>query len=146
MTVREVIGKCEELLEVKSTKEDLLECFNLVENELAQVYLPLYATHYCDANVVKYSDFEYRPIRIVSCNCKFKLYPDYIESQDTITEINYAYTPNNKGLYDECSYNDTCEKCLTYGVIAEYLLSQGFYEEADVWNRKYKKEIELLRL
>jgi hypothetical protein len=145
MKVKEIIDKCEELLEVKSTKEELLDCFNLVENELALSYLPLYATHYCDSNVVYYADFEYHPIRIVSCDGKFKLYPEYIESKEAITEIKYAYTPNQKDLYDECSYNDACVKCLVYGTVAEYLLSQCFYEEAALWHKKYKNEIEMLR-
>lgn len=146
MKVKEVIDKCEELLEVESTKECLLDCFNLVENELALDYLPLYATHYCNSNMVNYTEFEYNPIRIVGCNCKFRIYPTYIEARDTITSIQYAYTPNKKELYDDCSYNNEFLQCLAYGTVAEYLLSQGFYEEAAVWNEKYKREINFLML
>ena len=144
MKVIDVISKCEDLLEVGYTREALLDCFNEVERELALNYLPLYATHQCSSKVVYYSDFEYDPVRIVGCNCMFKLYPAYIESCDDITHIDYAYTPHCKELYDECSYNESFTKCLSYGVIAEYLLSQGFYEESLLWNNKYQKEIELL--
>lgn len=144
MKVKEVIDKCEELLEVNGTKEDLLACFNVVENELALDYLPLYATHVCNSNIVNYAEFEYNPVRIVGCNCKFKIYPTHIEAKETITNIQYAYTPNNKELYDECSYSKDFLKCLAYGTISEYLTTQGFYEEAVLWNKKYKKEIELL--
>ena len=144
MEVREIINECEELLEVNYTKEDLLDCFNLVEQELALDYLPLYATHKCNANVVYYTELEYNPVRIVGCNCKYKLYPAYIEAKENITEIKYAYTPSKKTLYDECSYNKECLKCLVYGTVAEYLLSQGFYEESALWNEKYKREITLL--
>ena len=146
MKVKEVINKCEELLAVESTKECLLYCFNLVENELALDYLPLYATQYCNSNMVNYTEFEYNPIRIVGCNCKFRIYPTYIESQEIMTEIKYTYVPNNKELYDECSYNQNVLDCLAYGTIAEYFIQQGFYEEAAAWNKKYKKEIELLML
>ena len=146
MKVREVIDRCTELLEVNSTREELLACYNLVESELALNYLPLYATHYCESQLVYYADFQYQPVRIVCCNCPFKIYPAYIESKDIITEIKYAYCPNKKDLFDDCSYNDVYVKCLTYGVVAEHLLSRGFYEEAALWNDKFKREIELLML
>ena len=144
MKVIEVIDKCEDLLEVNYTRADLLDCFNSVEQELALNYLPLYATHTCNSNIVYYDELEYAPVRIVGCNCKFKIYPKYIESKEAITSIQYAYTPCNKELLDECSYSQEFLSCLTKGVISEYLLSQGFYEEAAAWREKYKKEIELL--
>lgn len=146
MKVIEVIDKCKELLEVNYATEDLLRCYNLAENELALDCLPLYATHQCNSNVVKYAEFEHNPIRIVGCNCKYKLYPTYIESKETITSIQYAYTPDKKELYDECSYDQAFLKCLVYGTISEYLVSQGFYEEAILWDNKYKKEIEICML
>jgi hypothetical protein len=144
MKVKEVIDKCEELLEVESTKEGLLDCFNLVEHELALDYLPLYATHQCNSNTVAYTELEYNPVRIVGCNCKFKIYPTHIEAKEAITEIKYAYTPNKKTLYDECSYDKEILECMVYGTISEYLLSRGFYEEAALWDKKYKKEIKSL--
>lgn len=144
MKVIEVIYKCEDLLEVDYTREDLLDCFNSVEQELALDYLPLYATHTCNSNTVYYDEFEYNPVRIVGCNCKFKIYPKYIESKEVITSVQYTYTPRYKELFDECSYSNEVLGCLTKGVISEYLLSQGFYEEAAAWRQKYKKEIEML--
>ena len=146
MKVKEVIDQCAELLEVDSTKENLLECFHLVESDLAATYLPLYATHRCNSKVIYYTEFEYKPIRVVCCNCKFKIYPEYIEAKEVITEVKYAYMPNKKALYDDCSYGSEFLKCLAYGTIAEYLAWQGFYEEAVVWNQKYEKEIEILML
>lgn len=144
MKVREVIDKCIELLTVDYTKEDLLNCFNVIEYTLALDYLPLYAIHQCNSNVVYFTEFEYAPLRIVMCNCKFKIHPTHIESNDTITDVQYSYTPNKKELYDECSYNKEFLTCLTYGTVSEYLFQQGFYEEAAAWDKKYKKEIRKL--
>ena len=144
MKVKDVISKCEELLEVDCDRADLLNCFNLVEYTLALDYLPLYATHQCNSNDVYFTEFEYAPVRIVMCNCKFKIYPTHIESKDTITDVQYSYTPNKKELYDECSYNQEFLTCLAYGTVSEYLLEKGFYEEAAVWDKKYKKEIRKL--
>ena len=146
MKVIDVIDKCEELLEVDSTREDLLECYNVIESELAVDYLPLYATHQCDSPIVYYSEFAFNPLRIVGCNCKFKLYPEYISAEESIKSIQYAYSPNRKELYDECSYRDDALDCLVYGTVAEFLISQGFFEESIWWNKKYKKQIESLML
>ncbi len=144
MRVKDIIDKCVVLLEIQSDKDDLLACFNVVEHELALDYLPLYERHKCNAKTVYYADFERNPVKIVSCNCGYKIYPTYIESKDTITEVTYAYTPNKKELYDECSYGDSMFNCLVLGTISEYLLTKRFYEEAAVWREKYQKEIKLL--
>ena len=144
MKVKEVISKCEDLLEVSYTKEDLLYCFNMVENELALDYLPLYATHRCNSRAVYYAEFEHQPVRIVGCNCGFKIYPEFIEGKADITEIKYSYIPHSKDLYDECSYDEKYLECLAYGTVSEYLCMQGFYEEAALWDKKYKKEIQEL--
>ena len=146
MKVRDVIDKCQELLEVESTREDLLTCFNVIECELALDYLPLYDTYNCNSNIVNYSEFKYNPARIVMCNCEYKIYPTHIQSKEIIKEIVYAYIPNQKELRDECSYGEEFLNCLAFGIVCEYLTSQGFYEEAAMWNKKYKKEINFLML
>lgn len=142
MRVKDVIDKCIALLDVVADKFDLLSCFNLIEHELALDYFPLYATHKCNTQTVLYTELEHKPVRIVKCNCGFKIFPEHIEAKELITEITYAYAPDEKELYDECSYGDSLFDCLVLGTIHEYLLMQGFYEEAILWDLKYKKEID----
>ena len=144
MKVREVINECEALLSVDYTIEDLLSCFNLVENELALDYLPLYDTHKCNSRIVYYTEFQYQPVRIIDCNCKFKIYPEFLKGKEDITEIKYSYVPRSKALSDESSYDEQYLECLAYGTVSEYLCSQGFFEEALLWGKKYKNMIKLL--
>lgn len=146
MNVKFVINKCIDALDVEYTKDELLNCFNLVENQMAMDYFPLYKTHQCDSKTVYYSEFEYNPIRIISCNCKFKVHEEYIESKDIINEIIYSYAPNKKDFSDECTYNIEFLDCYVYGIISEFLLRHMFYDEASYWNEKYKKEIKLLSI
>ena len=42
---------------------------------------------------------------------------------------------------DECSYDEQFLNCIVYGMIAEFLCTQCFYEESIAWEKKYKKEI-----
>ena len=144
MKVNSIINRCIELLDIDSNKEDLLHCFNIIENDLALDYFPLYETQQCDSKIVYFSELKKNIVRMVDCNCKFKIYPDCIKSKENITEIKYTYVPEEKDLYDDCSYGDEYFNCFIYGVISEYLLCQRFYEEAALWNRKYKKEIQKL--
>lgn len=143
MNVKFVIDKCIDLLEIEYTKEDLLRCFNLVEKEMAIDYFPLYKTDLTNNKRVYYSELDYNPVRIVSCNCKFKMNKEYIESKDVIKEVVYSYIPNDKGFYDECSYGMEFLKCYIYGVISEFLLQNHFYEEAAFWSKKFKRVIAL---
>lgn len=142
MKVIEVIDKCEALLDVPFTREDLVKCFNVIEQELALDHFPLYATHQCNSKVVYFDEFEHAPVRIVMCDQKFKLHPTYMESKKEMHQIQYAYAPNTKELMDECSYGEEFIDCLVYGIITEYLRSQSFFEEAIVWDKKYKKAIQ----
>jgi len=144
MKVIEVIDKCEALLDVPFTREDLVKCFNVIEQELARDHFPLYATHQCNAKVVRFDEFEYAPVRIVMCDSKFKLHPTHMESKKEMHHIQYAYAPNTKELLDECSYGEEFIDCLVHGIITEYLCTQYFFEEAIVWDKKYKKEIQAL--
>ena len=106
MKVKEVIDKCIDLLEVDYTKDDLIQCFNFAERGLALDYIPLYAIHQCNSKVVYYDTFEYQPVRIVDCNCSFKICPTYLKGTDNVIWVKYTYIPNEKTLYDECSYNE----------------------------------------
>ena len=146
MNAKFVINKCIDLLEVEYTVEELLRCFNLIEKEMATDHFPLYKIHAANNKRVYYSELDCHPIRIVSCNCKFKVYKEYIESKDVIKEIVYSYAPDDKGLYDECEYDSEFLNCYVYGILSEYLMTQRFFEESIRWTDKYRDEIKLLAL
>ncbi len=144
MNVKFVINKCIDLLEVEYTTEELLRCFNLVETEMATDYFPLYKIQYVNSKKVYYAELDYHPIRIISCNCKFKLYKEYMESKDVIKEVIYSYAPDDKGCYDECAYGFEFLNCYIYGIMSEFLISQGFFEESIRWINKYHDAIKSL--
>ena len=144
MKVKSVINKCKELLEIDADNDGLLRCYNFAEQEMALDHFPLYAMHQCDSKKVYYSDLEYHAVRIVKCNCPFKLYPEYMKAKENIKEIVYTYIPPEKYLYDDCVYGEEFFDCLVYGTISEYLISRGFYEESIRWTKKYRDVIKLL--
>jgi hypothetical protein len=69
----------------------------------------------------------------------FKLFPKYLKTQPEKVRILYTYTPIEKGVADECEYDiRVSPRLLMYGTLAEYLTAAGLFEEAAVWDKKYK--------
>jgi hypothetical protein len=125
----------------------LLRCFNLVENEVALDYLPLFAedTVLTETGVVEYSALSKTPVRILSVkdesgnSVKYKIYPSYLAAQAGELSIRYTYTPNTKTLTDSSDFVlFVSDRLLAFGVAAEYCFSCGLYDEGEAWNKKYK--------
>ena len=130
--------------------EALLRCFNLVENELALDYLPLYAEEevVTDTGTVYYSELSRPAVRVVKVedawgnDMPFRLFPEYLKTQGGTLKIRYAYVPAKKTVADDSDYHTLASvRLFTYGIAAEYSLSIGLFEEAAVWDKKYKDAV-----
>ena len=129
----------------------LLRCFNLVESELALDYLPLYAedTVYTETGTVPYTKLTRHAVRVVEVTDEwenkvaFRLFPEHLKTQAGGTlRIRYAYAPVEKTLHDDSDYHLWVSvRLFSYGVAAEYCLAHGLFEEAAVWDKKYKDAI-----
>lgn len=134
----------------KADTETLLRCFNLVENELALDYLPLYAEETVETSTgcVYYSELSRTAVRVVKVedewgnDVPFKLFSEYLKTQGGKLLIRYAYAPQKKALNDESDYRMYASvRLFAYGIAAEYSLSIGLFEEAAVWDKKYKEAV-----
>ena len=164
MTVKEVIIEAAEMVGAEKVKpyiEDsvadgekqanvLLRCFNIVENELALDYLPLKCeeTFQTQTGAIDYDSLSKKAVRILSVkdesgnSVPFKTFPDKLKAQSGIVQVLYSYLPEEKTLSGESDFKTLASKRLfAYGVAAEYCLSCGLYEEAAVWDKKYKEAI-----
>lgn len=128
----------------------LTDCYCLIEDEIASAYLPLLRQEICKPKDFKlnYVDFEKRPLEIYSVkdrygrNVRYKKFPTYIlifASQATIT---YSYVPDKLAFDDEVQINLPA-RVLAYGTTREYYLRQGFYDEADVWEGRFKDALKI---
>ncbi len=132
----------------KTETDVLLKCFNLVENELALEYFPLLCEDEVESDTGKIdyyalSNQVVRVIKVADCygnEAAFKLFPEYIKTAAGKVKITYSYTPKQKFLDDEGSYitAKVSVRMMAYGIAAEYCLACGLYEEAAVWDKKYK--------
>lgn len=165
MTVKEVILKSAELVGVseavtayletgnadgKAETETLLRCYNFVENALALDYLPLFTEESVEAasGEVAYSALSKAATHIVSVkneageSLAFRIFPLSLKTAAGNVTVRYAYAPTEKGLEDGVEAAPAVSaRLLAYGVAAEYCTARGFYEEAAVWEARYKKAI-----
>lgn len=131
--------------------EGLVCCFNTVENEVAVDYIPIL----CEEQIVSTDGFvEYsalsKPVAYVVSICgedgkevDAKCLAANISIAPGTYTVRYAVVPSEKGIEDHSDYGvGVFERLLAYGVAAEYCLHKGMYEEAAVWEKKYRMAIE----
>jgi hypothetical protein len=158
MTVSEVIELSALLLDIELTediKNNLVRCHNLVEQELATDYFPILEVdkffHVDDK--IYYKDFSRKPYMLKGIqdfhgdSVSFRLTPEYInliKNYDGGTFfVKYYYIPDAKELYSTCTYGAEYISILKYGIAAEYCLAKGNFEQAKIYNDKYKERIKL---
>lgn len=130
--------------------ENLLQCFNLVENELALDYLPLHAedTLETQTGTVRYAELSQPAVRILGvrdeagAEIAYRLFPEYLKAQAGKLTVRYTYTPKAKTLSGRSDYTLYASvRLFAYGMAAEYAAASGQYEAAAVWDKKYKAAI-----
>lgn len=69
-----------------------------------------------------------------------------VSSNNKISTLKYSFTPENYGLEDTIGEFEkkVTAGVLSYGVCAEYCLTQGKFDEAIMWNQRYTDSIDLL--
>ncbi len=129
----------------------LLHCFQLVENELALDYLPLLAEQSVrtDDGEIAFAKLSRPAVRIVKVSGEdgealpYTLFPDRLRTEKGRVTIVYAYAPEEKTWEDESEFSPyTSSRLFEYGVAAEYCTAAGRFEEAKMWEQKYKAAVE----
>ncbi len=137
--------------ELEKETEILVRCVNIVLNEIANEYVPLkkQAEAVTDNGIVRYEDFNDVLLDIVEITddygnkIKYKLYPDYLKTKPGTVFIEYTYLPDKKKLDDDIGYKNTrvSGRIVAYGTAGEYCLINGNYEEAYMWDKRYKDSL-----
>lgn len=132
---------------------ELLAYTNYVVREVTTKFCPLYeciTLKSDDKCQIYYKDFDNEPIAIKwvkdRFNETFNLYPEYIKvgKPENQYRICYEYTPKTAKTIDDevhlplgISFQTIC-----YGVASEYTLSKLLYDEAAMWQDKFKNSLE----
>ncbi|MBR5439615.1 MAG: hypothetical protein IKV61_05305 [Clostridia bacterium] len=125
----------------------LLDCYNLVEEEIATDYYRLKDTQTFTVvdGVIKCENFSKNVLAILSVkglngnavNAEIK--PDGIYTNEKNVVVEYVYVPSQKSIDENSSFFGTLitKRAIALGVITEFSLIKGDYEEAVTWHKKY---------
>lgn len=158
MKVSEVIELSALLLDIELTEDirnNLVRCYNLVEQELATDYFPILEVDkfFHVEDKIYYKDFSRKPYMLKGIqdfhgdSVSFRLAPEYITLIKNYYGgtffVKYYYLPEEKELYSNSTYGAEYISILKYGIAAEYCLMQGNFEQAKIYSDKYKERIKL---
>ena len=141
--------------EVKELAEALLFCFNAVEDELARFYFPLEFTEKIRGSGGRFyfTSFKYRPVELSEVSAdgrkiRYEKFPQYISAEAEILTVRYFYSPDKKTFSDESSFDGDAvsARLIACGIAAEYCVINGEITAADMWESKYRREIDRARL
>ncbi|MBQ3116193.1 MAG: hypothetical protein IJC07_04115 [Clostridia bacterium] len=148
------VAECGE--ETSRTIGVLIELVNLVVGELASTYIPAVKTEEVKfvCNKAYYGDFTERVIKVLSVTDRQGKDVDVVQDVEflsaplSIAFIEYEYLPKNFGLDDEICYTekDVAPHVLAHGVLAEYAITQGSFDEAVMWHKRYVDGVEAICL
>ena len=132
-------------------QQAMLLCLNAVTDELARGYFPLRTSQKLLASDGGYafSAFDHAPCRVLSVTCggreqKWSYSPFGVLCDAPEALIEYEYVPEPFELTDEFSYPDAAVgiPLVCCGVAAEYMLIAGDTACAEMWESKYRSEID----
>lgn len=136
---------------IKSDKAlaKLISCANLALCELAEEYLPLTTRENVVAEgIVPYQAFCQSPVQILSAkqngNVRYVYRPEGVEfDAKGEIEVEYTYRPRQKEFLEEAAVGSSqiSGRTLAYAACAEYCLQNGSYEEAQIWDKRYKDNL-----
>lgn len=120
---------------------------NLVINELSTSYVPITAKEevIVQNGKVKIEDLKHKALRILNVYDKegnvisFKVDGEYVKVYNSVVFIEYTYLPDNLGLEEEIGFDqaDVSLSVISFGVCAEYCLTEWRFDEAVMWRERY---------
>lgn len=131
--------------------ETLVKQFNLVREEIASEYQPILKS---ESFVVKnfkleFSSFSSPVLEIYSIkdrlgrNVNYKIFDGYIFVCGKDVEVIYSTLAEGLTIEDEFSAT-LPERIFAYGVAREYFFHNGFYEDANMWEGRFKGSLEIV--
>lgn len=132
-------------------QQKLVKCFNLIREEIASEYQPiLHVEKFIVKNFkLELSSFENEVVEIYSIkdrfgrNVHYKIFDGYIFVCGKDVEVIYSTIAQELEINDEFSSN-LPERIFAYGVAREYFFLSGLYEDANIWEERFKGALQIM--
>lgn len=141
-------------VETPSLVENMIGLSNLVINELATTYIPMVKTKKVNSEKgrIYYSNLGDKVLKIRSVylddgkSLDFTLMPEYILINHATVYVEYEYSPPTYLIEQEIGFTekDVPARVLAYGLLSELAISEGRFDDAVAFHKRYVNSIELL--
>lgn len=130
----------------------LISCLNLVVNQVASEYVTLKSKTKITTTtgVVYYSNLssnvvvDVLSVKLNGASVEFSCKPDRLETATGTLEIEFAYQPsaiNSVNSTIDFANFKLNERVLAYGVVAEYNFLYANYDDAAIWDNRFKNSL-----
>lgn len=155
---REILAKLKDSESVLDEREQekldiMVNCFNLVNQEIASDYLPYLYKENVDQEgaIINFSDLTKVVINIIEIknrfglNLQFKNFSNYVEVVGKPKYVVYSYLPEDLTLSSDVEFlNGLSSRVFAYGIASEFLLVEGLSEDAEIWEERFKESLFVL--
>lgn len=152
-----IIDETEDTVDTQTQKEFeiFLKCLNLVYTEISTDYLPILEKQrvlvengkvYLDDISESIKDIVSVKLASNEKNVKYTLFSNYIEvGAGGYVDIVYSIYPTALTLTSDIDSfgGKVSEKCLALGTASEYCYINGFYDEAEIWDNRFKDSLQI---
>ena len=132
----------------------LVKCLNLAYQEVASDYIPLLYKEKVTLTDGKlnFSGLTKTIVDVVSLKdkngfrVKYQSFPSYLQTNENEVEITYKYQPEDLTSLSstiESFAGRVSEKLLAFGTLMEYCFILGLYEDAEIWEKRFKDSLKL---
>lgn len=129
----------------------LVKCFNLVNNEVASEFVPIKKIEQFDVanGKILLSQFSAKPYKILYVKnglgrkMRFKQFDDHIFVLCKKAIVCYSILPPVLSITDQVD-SFLPERIFAYGVAREFLFMQSRFDDADIFEERFKNSLELI--
>lgn len=129
---------------------DLLDCYNLIADEIACEYFPLEKSEelHSDNGEFYFTSFsesllEIKKVLSDKTEIPYEFKSTHLKCDKNKIFVTYEYRPKKKTLEENSDNFSTklTDRIIAYGICAEYSLLCGLFEESKMWNERFKEGI-----
>ncbi len=133
--------------------DEMLLCFNMVNQEIASDYLPFLTKETLAATrgMFLFSELSKKVVNIYEVkdkfgfNLNFKVISNCVETRKSAKTVVYSFLPESLEIEDEVEFcNGLSARVYAYGVASEFLLVSGLSSDAEIWEERYKESLFIL--
>lgn len=132
----------------------MANCVNLVINEVATEYLPVVCSEFVNnyGGMIYYASLSSKVLEVLAVydnagnKISFNKLADGIKTSGTVTKVEYSYIPPSYTLTETVAFTEKNlpARVIAYGVASEICVAEGRFEEALIWQNRFRDSLKNL--